>query len=45
VLACCHILDTCFTPANDGKATILIDSRPHEGWENVSAHKMIPFFR
>jgi len=45
MLACAHALDSMLSADDDRKVTILIDVRPGEGWKNVSAHKMMPFFR
>jgi len=45
MLACGHALDTMLSADDDRKVTILIDARPGEDWPNVSAHKMMPFFR
>jgi len=45
MLACGHALDSMLSADDDRKVTILIDARPGEGWTNVSAHKMMPFFR
>lgn len=45
MLACGHALDSMLSADDDRKVTILIDARPGDGWKNVSAHKMMPFFR
>lgn len=45
MLACAHALDSLLPTDDDRKVTILVDARPGEGWPNVSANKMLPFFR
>jgi hypothetical protein len=44
VLACAQLLDSVLPPTDARKATVLIDVRPVEGWPNVPATKMVPFF-
>lgn len=45
VLACAHILDSITSVDDTLKVTVLVDVRPADGWPNVPAHHMIPFFR
>ena len=45
VLACAQAVDSALQPGDNRKLTVLIDVRPGAGWANVSAHKMLPFFK
>jgi|Transcript_29668 hypothetical protein len=45
VLAGAKALEDARSPADEGKVTVLIDTRPGEGWHNVPAHQMLPLFK
>jgi len=45
VLACAKAIQDARGPDDEGKVTVLVDVRPGEGWANVPAHKMLPFFK
>jgi hypothetical protein len=43
-LACAHVVDSVLTAEDSQKMTVLLDVRPNEGWPNVSAFSMKPYF-
>jgi len=45
VLACAQLLDRVVPPTDSRKITVLVDVRPGEGWPNVAATQMLPFFK
>lgn len=45
VLACAHAIDLALQPSDSRKLTVLIDVRAGTNWNNVPAHKMLPFFK
>lgn len=44
-LACAKALEDARAPTDEGKVTVLIDTRPGEGWPNIPAHQMLPLFK
>ena len=44
VLSACSMLER-WAPQDSTKLTVLIDTRPSEGWANPPAHWLLPFFR
>eukprot|EP00932_Pfiesteria_piscicida_P022975 SRR837773.9715.p1 GENE.SRR837773.9715~~SRR837773.9715.p1 ORF type:complete len:275 (-),score=45.81 SRR837773.9715:62-886(-) len=45
MLACAQQIEEALPRDSCARATVLVDLRPHEGWPNLPATKMMPFFK